>query len=361
MKIENLKQGLIVKNYKELCNILGVDVKSGKSKRLQMQDFERYFEYHKDGNKIIIDSIKSEVGAKMDKKTLGNNNELSKNLRYMILDLASRNKLNEGESIGFSKVQVYKYCGMVNDNFRDAKGHKKQLSQKMSVSELAVEECIEYTDERLSASLRRACSVLTNTNKALGHRFGYNFIIKGEANELDIHYTADINIEDIIREVENKIMKQMKISRYDLIYKYGRWSEFKNTVISTLKEEYPIYFVNLKYYYNAIVFNYMNETVERTKKGFEEAFGLDRETARLNVNKIFSKSLNGTIDRRHKSTIKKIEDGKAEKTEINEYRMSKDYIKEQKKIKNSIIEVEYVQLSFNIDTSIDNDDENIPF
>jgi hypothetical protein len=35
---ENLKVGLVVKNYRELCKLLGADIKDGKSKKLQVKD-----------------------------------------------------------------------------------------------------------------------------------------------------------------------------------------------------------------------------------------------------------------------------------------------------------------------------------
>ena len=41
MKIQNIKQGQIFKNYKELCKALEVDIKAGKAKILQLKDFNR--------------------------------------------------------------------------------------------------------------------------------------------------------------------------------------------------------------------------------------------------------------------------------------------------------------------------------
>ena len=58
MNLENLELKTY-KNYKELCGILEEPIKGGKSKQLQMKDFERYFKYHKEGNKITIDDIYS--------------------------------------------------------------------------------------------------------------------------------------------------------------------------------------------------------------------------------------------------------------------------------------------------------------
>ena len=65
MNLENLELKTY-KNYKELCWILEEPIKSGKSKQLQMKDFERYFEFHKEGNKIVIDNIFSEEKEKID-------------------------------------------------------------------------------------------------------------------------------------------------------------------------------------------------------------------------------------------------------------------------------------------------------
>lgn len=57
MKLENIKQGMIVKNYKEMCNLLGEKVMAGNSKNSQLKEWERYFEYHKQGYSFIIDNI----------------------------------------------------------------------------------------------------------------------------------------------------------------------------------------------------------------------------------------------------------------------------------------------------------------
>lgn len=57
MDLENITEGLIIKNYKELCTLLKELTKTGKSKQLQLNDFERYFNYEKKGNKFIIKEI----------------------------------------------------------------------------------------------------------------------------------------------------------------------------------------------------------------------------------------------------------------------------------------------------------------
>lgn len=354
MKIDNLKEGMILKNYKELCSVLDIPVrKNGNNAYVaQFKELSRYCEYHKEGHKIIIDKLNEEVKPKMDKRSEGNNNDISKNLRYMILHLCHKNKLNDRVEVGFSKTFLYSYCGMINDNYRDSKGNKVAFAQYLNLEQLAVEECFEYTDDRMSRAFRRALVTLTNTNKALGFRYGYNYVF----STLKPHITADIDTETIIRDAENKIMKQMKINRYDLIYKYGRWEEFKGKVISILKEEHPLYFKNLKYYYNVIVLNYKESSIERVKKGFEESFGLNSLIAKANVNEYFSKSLDGTIERRHKKILSQDNENLSE---VEIYRKSKNYVKEQKNAKNMIVKDNSKRVDFKALTNSDMDDEYV--
>ena len=53
-----LYEGLIIKNYKVLCKeYLGVKPSAGNTKKSQLKDLECYCEYHKQGNKFVIDKI----------------------------------------------------------------------------------------------------------------------------------------------------------------------------------------------------------------------------------------------------------------------------------------------------------------
>ena len=57
MKFENLHEGQVFKNYKELCATLEIEPTDGSSKRAQFKDLDTYCLYHKEGHKIIIDEI----------------------------------------------------------------------------------------------------------------------------------------------------------------------------------------------------------------------------------------------------------------------------------------------------------------
>ena len=57
MKINKLYEGQEIKNYKQLCKLLGWEVSSGNTKIYQLKDLGRYCEWHKDGFKFIIDEM----------------------------------------------------------------------------------------------------------------------------------------------------------------------------------------------------------------------------------------------------------------------------------------------------------------
>ena len=73
MNINNLKVGNNYKNWKELCVEVGIEAKTGRSKKFQEKEFERYFSWTKQGQKITIVEIydtpkEKEDGRKMNGK-----------------------------------------------------------------------------------------------------------------------------------------------------------------------------------------------------------------------------------------------------------------------------------------------------
>lgn len=57
MNIENLKEGMEIKNYKVLCELVGWNIEAGNTKVSQFKELDMYCTYHKKGQKIIIDTI----------------------------------------------------------------------------------------------------------------------------------------------------------------------------------------------------------------------------------------------------------------------------------------------------------------
>jgi hypothetical protein len=66
LNVKQLEKNMIIPNYKKLCEVLELNITTGTSKIAQLKEMERYFKYHKSGNKFIIDEIYEEVLEKTD-------------------------------------------------------------------------------------------------------------------------------------------------------------------------------------------------------------------------------------------------------------------------------------------------------
>lgn len=97
MKIENLHEGMVIKNYKELCKLLEIKVApGGNSKISQFKELDTYCSYHKEGQKIVIDEIYSERKKKLDYRVL------NKETKYPNFKVP----VEDYDSIGVYKIQL---------------------------------------------------------------------------------------------------------------------------------------------------------------------------------------------------------------------------------------------------------------
>lgn len=355
MKIENLKEGQVLKNYKELCEVLGIEPKtSGKSRKLQEQEIQRYIAYHLEGRKYKIDQIYSKELEKMDKRTLGNNNDQARCIRYLICNMLSGYKIEQDEVIGFSKALLLKKLFMTNDNYVTAKYSRALYAKALEVETMAVNECLDYIENSSISAIRRAIATL-KSQSVLGYKYSYSWV-----DHKGVHNHCTVLEENAIHLMEQEVMAQMRISKKQKIWEYGRWEEFKSRVKNKLLEEYPSLFPKLDYYYYSFHFNYAIEGIQRHMRFMEEKQGMNFEVAKAGVQELWSNSLETTINNRHEKAKEQTPFGNSFK-EIENYRKCKKYNQEQTKVKNSIVKLDHpkVELSQQISFNIDNID--VPF
>ena len=110
MNIGNLKEGMVVNNYRELCKLLNIDIKGGNTKISQMKELGTFCSFHRNGQKIIIDKIYGNTIPKEDGRTLRKINS------YPNFNV---NK-DEVESIGVYKIELgnYIYIGSTVVSFK---------------------------------------------------------------------------------------------------------------------------------------------------------------------------------------------------------------------------------------------------
>ena len=149
MKFENLKEKIVIKNYKELCSLLEIKVTSGKSKKIQLEDLERFCEYHKEGNKFVIDEIFETPLPKVDGRINGNNNVYVEEIGDILVEYISNNKKADNKVLlSFSKL--INILGLVNNTYTVGNYRKKELSDILKI-ELSA---IHYFITHLGVNLR---------------------------------------------------------------------------------------------------------------------------------------------------------------------------------------------------------------
>lgn len=124
INVSALTTGMVVKNYKILCGLLGQEVKDGKSKKLQLEDWKRYFDWEKSGQKFIITDIYDTPLTKEDKRKLGNNSIYVKYIEVILLQYLSK---QQGFTKTFTKRNWWEMLGIVNDKIREEKGKRTDV------------------------------------------------------------------------------------------------------------------------------------------------------------------------------------------------------------------------------------------
>lgn len=101
MDISKLKKGMIFKNYKELCSFLEEIPKGGDSKKAQLKEWAKYFEFHKEGNSFIIDKKYRTPKEKKanDKRAITSAENGKKNTGTGIINLMERIILSQADYI----------------------------------------------------------------------------------------------------------------------------------------------------------------------------------------------------------------------------------------------------------------------
>ena len=122
----NLQEGQIINNYKELCSILEIKATSGNGKVKQMEELSLYVNFHKEGYKIIIDKIIETPVITLDEILKNKNNKYITLVANIILEYLY-NEPTELKEIPL--LRFMELLGLTNTNYKNGGRYKKELSQ----------------------------------------------------------------------------------------------------------------------------------------------------------------------------------------------------------------------------------------
>jgi hypothetical protein len=368
------------KNYKELCGILDEDIKTGKSKQLQLKDWERYFTWEKEGHKFIVTEIYDKPKEKIDGRKVGNtgksegsrgNNvaEYIGNIEKLILNLLVQDKDNANFGRVFlSKNVLLRTLNMVNDNYAYCKRRIPKLSKFMNINQVTINEWYDSTSSMLERNLETALKDLEKQSLILWSReitvaeakavaemnFNSKIIKKKRVDMfgekvIDYEYYADPTVmlthreatdreKRFILRTERETLKEMGMkNKAEVIYK-GVWGNFIEKVNNTILEE-----LNIAFYYKSYKILFNEEHISEAIDDFEifELDDIDKKNEEQKLNTNIKKRITTNAKKRHTKAKNNTKTFKSDKTKR---RADKEYVKHNEELNKNLIDVKAVDI-----------------
>lgn len=286
MNIDKLTEGLLVKNYKELCSLLDIKVSAGDSKKSQLKDLGCYCKYHKEGNKFIIDEIYDEAKEKQDnrKNNKGKSADYIDDIELRLLgEFLTKGKEN---NLTIGKSVLLRDVGLVNSNYSYCKQRQEKLANYLDIDKETIYDYYNSVDSMVVNNLEKALKNLTNEkiidldtttivckNRLLDVNYKHETYIDEFDEEIEriipiansdiIYEEATLEEHDIILKVEGEVLDKMKARRVTDLFATGKIKEYYNECYKQIREElsdFNFYFKAYKitYNYDRIV-NKLNE------------------------------------------------------------------------------------------------------
>ena len=331
MNLDKLEVGMVVKNYQALCELLGENVKNGKSKAAQLKQLETYVKFEKIGYSLKILEIYKDPLKVIDNRDTGNNSLYQLNLQIVLLDYLARkaSKLEDNFQImELTNQNIVKITGMANDLYlaRD----NDYLLDNCNISEFHINDFYRNTGIKF-------CRIIGSALSNLKNRCILNISDRYKIFENDQWRTADKDEETIIIQAKYKALDILGLKTEIQVKMKFKTIEFYKIVneILFMKHKWDGCF---KCYEVCFFKNDMNEKIERHIKEYKDK---KKEQRQLN-NKIIG-YLNKDTEHRYDKNVKEIKELEdkyiyeeynieAEKELSKKFRYRPSFVKEQKQI-----------------------------
>lgn len=295
-----MEVGKVFKNYKEVCEWLGVEPSTGKSKQLHIKDFERYCSFHKEGQKFIIDEVFNEPKDKIDKRV---ETEYYPDIEAIVLNTLA---MSEENHIICSVGRALTFTNLVNKNFQFTKSNVGNSSKILDVDEWYMYTFLNSTQSRFKGIFETALKCMENKKLVNTQRcvIVCKNIVHIKYNELGdprldnegkvicdvevVHEIATPEERHIIQDAEFDVLKSLGfsgvLSERDC-YISGKWNEYRRSVNNIIRKK-----INASYYYKGY-------SMVLNKKGLKMACD-DVNKNKRNINNLSTEAISISTDKR---------------------------------------------------------------
>lgn len=222
---------MIIKNYKELCSILGIKAASGNTKIKQLQELSIFCKYIKEGNKLIIQEVYKNPTITLNDLTKSKNSKYIKLLSNIIIEYLYNNP-KELQQIPLLKL--FSILGVTNNNYSDGNKYKKELSQLFDVHLASVYYFFSNTRKEYKSIIERCLNNLQNRRV-----LNWNRCVMVIDKENKRVYKADEETQKEILNMEKQTLQYLNLNNmYELMQDKNKVKEFNKILKAEMGFEY---------------------------------------------------------------------------------------------------------------------------
>ena len=270
--ISRLESGIVVKNYKEMCEILDEDICGGDSKKAQLKEWARYFAWEKKGQKFIILDIYDEPLPKDDGRQ--NKNIYVQYIQVILMKILSKQR-NTKDPFYITTNQLWRLLGMINNNYKNISlDDLNNMITDYEVTSFDMKKFYQRCNQRLREILFSSLNKLED--RALIKYEIETVIVFFDEDRKTVYKPAnDIQKKKILK-AERKALLDMGLESKQHAYAKFKETEFFERVNAYLHEWY-----GWEYTFNRIKINYNKSDVLETVYSDEAKLRSDFEEMKL--------------------------------------------------------------------------------
>ena len=302
MDVKKLKVGMEVKNYKELCELLGIKVRNGTdSKKKQLEEFKRYFEWEKSGHSFKITKIYNKPKAFTEQEMV----------ELLLLHFLATNDNDDKYSIVTTRKILYEKLQMVNSNYKYFCNNPKEVANYKKIPELVVLDTKTSINGTLKSKLATTLKKLSDRKILFYsdvHMISYNQPLKGKPNfdNSKNHRVATKEESKLCVGIEGDILKELRCDTYNEVIIHKKENIYNNRVKEELSKH------NVGQFYRAIEIVFIERRVPDLIEKFIRRFKLSDK----NFNKYAKKVNEGVQIQTRNNANNRFESAKVEIEEV---------------------------------------------
>lgn len=270
--ISRLESGIVIKNYKEMCETLGEEICDGNSKKAQLKEWSRYFAWEKKGQKFIILDIYDEALPKDDGRQ--NKNIYVQYIQVILMKILSKQR-NTKDPFYITTNQLWRLLGMINNNYKNISlDDLNNMITDYEVTSFDMKKFYQRCNQRLREILFSSLNKLED--RALIKYEIETVIVFFDEDRKTVYKPAnDIQKKKILK-AERKVLLDMGLESKQHAYAKFKETEFFERVNAYLHEWY-----GWEYTFNRIKINYNKSDVLETVYRDEAKLRSDFEEMKL--------------------------------------------------------------------------------